>query len=272
MKKRKINPFDELVEKLALEFSKIKDFDLMQESEEGKRAFKFIIESWSQMETFEALFLNYYIPAANKSISDTRNQLLKSKYRGIIGLNKEGLYSNLYETVRLGYVGLFHKYESFLNSVIECANYILQDLNAENNLLPVDEYSRKRFDVNLYKSHHLFPVVSKINYIGNCVKHYDGMPVKSPIHPELRHLSQAKRIEIRPKEFGSDIKRLKSHCRLFLSQVLAMGFKQFFEQDYKVIKPSLKPELQNSPEAEEKITQIVSNLNFVLSDFTQPQN
>ncbi|HLW32073.1 MAG TPA: hypothetical protein VKX40_07415 [Aequorivita sp.] len=78
MKKPKHNPIDLLVERLSENFAKVKDFDKLQESEEGKRLFDLIIKSTSEMENFQALFLNYYIPSANKSIVDSWNQVSNS--------------------------------------------------------------------------------------------------------------------------------------------------------------------------------------------------
>ena len=75
MKKRNINTIDVLIERLSESFAKIKDFNKLQESEEGRKLFDLIVKSSSELENFQALFLNYYIPAANKSIVDSWNQV-----------------------------------------------------------------------------------------------------------------------------------------------------------------------------------------------------
>ena len=58
-KKPKSNPIDILVERLSVNFSQVKDFDKLQESDEGKRLFDLIIKSTSEMENFQTLFLDY---------------------------------------------------------------------------------------------------------------------------------------------------------------------------------------------------------------------
>ncbi len=265
----KYNPIDILVERFSENFAKIKDFDKLQESEEGKRLFDLIIKSTSEMENFQTLFLNYYIPSANKSIVDSWNQISKSKYKHLLNISKDELKENLYETIRLGYVGLFHKYESYLKSLVDATNFLLKELNEENNLLSIEEYCKKEFKINIFKSHHKFAIIKRINYISNCVKHWDGFPIKEPIHPEFLNSNPDEKIRIEKEIFKIDIDRLKSHCQLLMSQIITIGFKQYFELDYETIKKSLKPELKESVETKQKLEEIIKNFDFVLSDFKE---
>lgn len=268
MKKQnpKYNPIDSLVEKLSENFAKVKGFDKLQESEEGKRLFDFIIKSTSEMESLETLFLHYYIPSANKSISDSWNQVSKSKYKHLLNISKEDLKENLYETIRLGYIGLFHKYESYLKSLVDATNFLLKGLNEENNLLSIEEYCKKEFKINIFKSHHKFTITSRINYISNCIKHWDGYPIKEPIHPDFLKSNPEKKIRIEKEIFKIDIDRLKSHCQLLMSQIMTIGFKQYLELDYENIKESLKPELKESDETKIKLEEIIKRFDFLLSD------
>lgn len=266
MKKPKYNSIDLLVERLSENFAKVKDFDKLQESEEGKRLFDLIIKSTSEMENFQALFLNYYIPSANKSIVDSWNQVSKSKYKHLLNISKDELKENLYETIRLGYVGLFHKYESYLKSLVDATNFLLKELNNENNLLSIEEYCKKEFKINIFKSHDHFDITKRINYISNAVKHNDGFH-REEIHPDFLNPDINKRIVVDKETFKSDIDRLKSHCQLLMSQIITIGFKQYFELDYETIKKSLKPELKESLETKQKLEEIIKNFDFVLSDF-----
>jgi hypothetical protein len=52
-----------------------------------------------------------------------------------------------------------------------------------------------------------------------------------------------------------------------MSQIITIGFKQYFELDYETIKKSLKPELKESVETKRKLEEIIKNFDFVLSDF-----
>jgi hypothetical protein len=263
----KYNPIDLLVERLLENFAKVKDFDKLQESEEGKRLFDLIIKSTSEMENFQSLFLDYYIPSSNKSIVDSWNLVSKSKYKHLLNISKDELKENLYETIRLGYLGLFHKYESYLKSLVDAINFLLKGLNEENNLLSIEEYCKKEFEINIYKSHDKFSITRRINYIANCVKHWDGFPTKNPIHPDFLNSNPDEKIKIEKEIFKIDIDRLKSHCQLLMSQIMIIGFKQYLELDYETIKKSLNPELRESVETKQKLEEVIKNFDFILSDF-----
>lgn len=107
MKNPKYNPIDSLIEKLSENFAKVKGFDKLQESEEGKRLFDFIIKSISEMESLETLFLNYYIPSANKSITDSWNQVSKSKYKHLLNISKEDLKKTFTKLLDLDMLDFF---------------------------------------------------------------------------------------------------------------------------------------------------------------------
>ena len=269
MKKPTKNTIDVLIEKLTIGFANTKDFGLLQETEEGQKMFDFIVKSISDMETFQSLFLNYYIPASNKSITDNWTQITKSKYKHLLNISKDDLKDNLFETIRLGYVGLFHKYESYLTALVTATDFLMKEVKEENNLLSIKGYCQKEFSVNIFKSHKKFPIISRINYISNCIKHYDGFPIKEPIHNDFEFSNKNEKIKIDQEIFKSDIDRLKIHCELLLSQLITMGFKQYFDLDYEIIKKSLKPELKDKLDTEDKIIDLRKKFEYVLSDFRE---
>lgn len=267
MKKAQLNPIDLLIDNLVVNFSKIKDFHKLQESEEGQRLFDLIVKSTSEMESFQALFLNYYIPAANKSIADSWTQISKSKYKKALNISKRDLKENLYETIRLGYVGLFHKYESYLKDLVAAINFLFTELRDENNLLTLEQYCKKEYNIDIYKSHYQFDITRRVNYIANCVKHKDGLPIKEPVHPDFKYSDKSKKIEIEKEIFKIDIERMKIHCQSLQSQLFSMGFKQFLELEFETILKSVKPELKESLETKDKIILAKKNFELVLSDF-----
>ena len=267
MHKKRFNSIDLIIENLSKGFSTIKDFNKVQETEEGRKLFNLIIKTTSDLENLESLFLNYYVPASNKSISDTWNEISRSKYKNLLNLSKADLKDNYYETIRLGYVGLFHKYESYRRSLIETANFLFKDLQEENGLENIENYCKSEFGINIYRCHNLFPITEKVNYISNCVKHKDGYPIKEPIHKDFIAYPENKKIEIEKEIFKIDIQRMKIHCESFLTQIMTIGLRQFMELDYDIIKKSLKPELLESPDVKMEIIKIRMNFNLVLSDF-----
>lgn len=259
MNKNKGNRIDSMIDQLIENFSKIKNFNLLIESEEGKKVFEFIVKSTSEIESFQTLFLNYYIPASNKAIADGWKDIKKSKYKDVLGIKQEDLKENLYETIRLGYVGLFHKYESYLKSLVEAVNYLIGELFEDDQFIPIEKYCQKEFGTHLLKSHNLFYSTKRISYINNCVKHYDGYPIKEPIHEDFTHLAKDKKIQITPDSFKSDIKLLKGHCELILSQTLFLGIKQLFTQDM------FSKDM--SDEDFDKLNELQNNMDLILADF-----
>lgn len=260
MKKKKINQFDLLIEDMANKFSQIKGFEKLQETEKGKQLFSLIIKSTTEIHDLEMLFLNYYIPASSKAMADGWKMIVDSKYRKLLNLGKEDLKENTYETIRLGYVGMFHKYEAQLKYSVDIANYILEDCMDEFSLLTIEKYCKKEFEVDIFKSHHLFPVVSRINYICNCIKHYNGYPIKIPVHPDFINADKEKKLKIEKEEFKTDIQRLKKQSELIFSQIILMAVKQLVDKQFQ------DPEFI-TPELEEKYKIIQRNNRFVLSDF-----
>ncbi|WP_108425759.1 hypothetical protein [Flagellimonas amoyensis] len=264
---QKYNPIDFLVDKLVDTFAKVKDFDKLQESEEGKKLFDLIIKSITEMENFQILFLNYYIPSANKSIADSWNQLKTSKYKHFLNISKEDLKENLYETIRLGYVGLFHKYESYLKALVDATDFLFRDLREENGFLTIQDYCKKEFGINkITNSHHHFNITKRVNYISNAIKHNDGFH-REEIHPDFINPDIKKRIEVNKETFKIDIERMKIHCQNLQAQMATIYLKQFLDLDYEIIKESIKPELKESIKTKEKLMAEKKNMESILSDF-----
>jgi hypothetical protein len=96
--------------------------------------------------------------------------------------------------------------------------------------LSIEDYCTKAFQLNIYKSHDRFDITKKINWISNCVKHYDGFPVKEPVYPDFKCSDQSKRLTIETEIFKLDMERLKTHCNGLLSQLFSIEFKQLMDQ------------------------------------------
>lgn len=270
MKKRKVNLFDIIIESLADSFSKVKGFSTFQDSEEGKRSFDFIVKSISDLEDFQSLFLNYFIPATNKAIHNSWSQMNNSKYKNLLNITRDDLKENLYETIRMGYVILFHKYESYLKSLVNHVDMVMKEVYDEYGLLPLNDYCKKEFQIDIFKSHNLFPSVNRINYVSNCVKHYDGYPHKKPIHPYFTFSNKNEKIKLDKENLKHDINMLKLHCQNLLSQLTMMGFKQFLDMDYEEIKDNFIQKI-NDQNLKLKYQEIMNNFDTVLYEFKNKQ-
>jgi hypothetical protein len=247
---KKQNSIDLLIENLARQFNQINGFNLMQESEIGNKMFDFVIKHSSGISAFKNLFIQYYLPAATKSSHDLQKELKNSKYKNQIKVDTTVFRDNYYETIRLGYVGAYHKYESYLNELVVLMNVFFKDIDVENKLLNIEQYSKNAFDIDIKKSINNFLDTNKINWISNCVKHYDGFPIKEPIPIRLKHFDKTKKIEIESSEFRIDLDRMLGQTQLVMNGLFMIGFHQFFSQDFEEIKDQLKPENQNIAKVE----------------------
>ncbi|UWX67349.1 hypothetical protein NZD85_01765 [Empedobacter stercoris] len=173
----KKNSIDTIIDRLKFNLSKVEGFNKLFENQLGEDFYHYIIKVQFELKSFESLFLQYYIPASRKSIVDFKRELKFSKYKNEFNLSNEELKENYYETIRLGYVGISHKFESYIKNLIKLTDEFSKLTDFDNNLLPIVNFTKKHFNRDLNKISDLNSTSKKINWICNCVKHYDGLPV-----------------------------------------------------------------------------------------------
>lgn len=210
------NRYDIFIEKLSKEFAQIKNFHLTQEEGDGKVILNFIVKRLAEINSFKALFTHYYLPAASKSVVDELNEIQKSKYRHLIVITKEELKENYYETIRLAYIGMFHKYENYIDDLIVHSELLISDLNETGQSLP--KYVEQNFNYKI-KDWKNSPTISRLNWISICNKHYDGYPRKEPTPLVYQHLSKSERMKFTKEDFISDIDSLITHYTILLQTV-----------------------------------------------------
>lgn len=258
---KKQNSIDLIVENLIKEFSKIKNFELTQDDPMGKKFFTFVVRIVSEFNSYQNLFIQYYLPASRKSILETKREIKHSKYRKYFQISEEEFLENYYETIRLGYVGAYHKYEGYIKKLLPLMDEFFQDLDFEGQFVPLKDYLKNEFDIDINRTSNNFYTTRKINWISNSVKHYDGFPIKQPIPDSLNYFDETKKIQIESKEFKSDMENLIAHNNLMLSTFFLIGFHQFFGFEFASIKDQLKPENQE----EEKVLKMHRDLRFVIN-------
>ncbi|MBD2716792.1 hypothetical protein KBK19_17235 [Microvirga sp. STR05] len=178
-KKKPVNAIDNLIDAVAGTILQGKNSDLFLREPENLRLLDFFIRHIADLQNFIGLFKTHYLPAANKSTVDARKQVASSKYKSFFDLTDEDLKENVYETVRLGYVGLYHKLEIFVEGVGNQRSVI-----KETYLEDDEEY---KFE-NIFKFLHsefgllrtdlkkdINPKINRIRLICNKVKHDDGI-------------------------------------------------------------------------------------------------
>lgn len=223
------NRFDTFIEKLSLEFSQIKNFHLTQEEGNGKVVFDFILKRLAEIYSFKTLFTNYYITAAAKSVVDDLNEIQKSKYRHLLVITREELKENYYETIRLAYIGMFHKYENYVDDLIFHSELLITGFNETG--LPLTKYIEQTFNYRI-KDWKTSPTIEKLNWISICNKHYDGYPRKEPKCSNYQHLPDNERMKFTKDDFVRDIDLLIKHYTLKLQLVFIFALhKMTFEEN-----------------------------------------
>ena len=215
------NRYDIFIEKLSKEFSQIDKI--------GKSLFNFVIKRLTEINTFKGLFTHYYLPAAAKAVANDLRDWQTSKYKHLVEITKEELKENYYETIRLGYIGMFHKYENYVNDLILNAELLISEL--DDGEIPLTQFTEKVFNYKI-KDWKNSPTVGRLNWIAICCKHYDGYPVKQPKHLVYTHLPDTEKLKFTKDDFVRDIDLLISQYNLMLQFVLLLAmYKMAFGGD-----------------------------------------
>ena len=143
MRKPIINPFDTFVENLIREFSKIPNFQLVSTDSDENHALNMISFRVADLSAYKELVCHHFVPAANRVIADTKKLVHSSKCRSLVKIRDTGFEETMYDTIRLAYVSVYHKLESFVRDVLT----MTEDLFAE-----LFENERIRITVKEFKA------------------------------------------------------------------------------------------------------------------------
>lgn len=261
--KHKKNNIDLLIETLAVEFSKIPNFQFVNTDEDANDLFNFIIRRYSEINDFEVLYMNYYIPASSKSIVDGYNEIRNSKYRRLLNVSKDDLKENYYETIRLGYVALFHKIENFKKELIIQANRHFN--NFKENTTSIQQYIKERFSYNIEKDWKIENIyVEKVNWICNCVKHRDGFPQLDTKSIFAYKFPKTEKIKIEKSEFKEDINSVREYYLQETKEIFLFGIykmlQEMFEEEKEFLESNNDKHLQfieNREKLEDNIEKLI---------------
>jgi hypothetical protein len=218
-KKQKMSSFDLLVDKLISDFSKIPNFSLVLTDPAAKEVFNMTMFRISELVSYKELTCQHFIPATNRAIFESRRDFLSSKYNTIVDINCIDFSETLYDIIRLAYVGLFHKVENFVNEIIKMVDIISNDSGHVSE--SIYQWAKREFNFD-FKDWHCFPVIFKINWICNCVKHKDGFPLKTPIPEEFEDIDLTERIKVFPDEFKEDCNLVIKYYQAYLQLIFSL--------------------------------------------------
>ena len=252
-RKKNKNEFDALIDNLLQEFSKIPNFDLALLDKSGKSIFDIVGFRMFELHAYRDLVCNSFIPATNKSISDAKSEWFNSKYKTKINISNDDFSETLYETIRLGYVGLFHKLENFVNDVIQIPQLILSDLIEPSS---VATWAKEKFKFDI-KDWQQFYITHKIIWICNCVKHKDGFPLKDPKPFEFEFCNLDERIKISSADFKKDCDRLIKFYPFYISAIMIFA-------QHKMLTERHNKNLNNTSETQ---NDVINKMEVIIKDF-----
>lgn len=262
MKKKKIpNKFDTLVERLIEEFIKIPNFDLTSTDEVANKAFNIITFRIAEVSSYKELVCQHFIPATNKAIFEGQKDFHNSKYKFLLKTKELDFKETLYDTVRLAYVGLFHKLENYINDVIKIPDLIFGELYETQGTVAKWAKEKLKFDIKDWQQ---FYITHKINWICNCVKHKDGLPIKEPKPSRFQYEDETQRIRIAPEEFKQDCELLIKFYPVYLQAMFL-----FAQHKLATEKPLLKEDYEFSPDLYEQQVENLNKLEIAVQGFVE---
>ena len=233
MNKKAKNQFDTFVESLSEKFSKITNFELLSESDETKRISNYLVQTIIELNSIKSLFIGLYIPQTNKFIYESKQEFKKSKYSKFIKIEDDLWKSETNELVRIGYVTLFHKYESFASKIFPLIddNYI----KFQDSSISLKQYALKEFDLKIDEEWFLNSFLKKLNWICNCQKHNDGFPQTTKSFYKDNSLNkylypEFEKIKVPPDNLKNDIEFMVEFVQVLFQNVMSIALFRMAEE------------------------------------------
>ena len=206
MKGKALTPLDQSILALANEFSKIPDYEKKMQDDDLRKVHTFISVGIMGIHDASNMVTTSFIPAANKMVVNTKAQIQRSIFKEVFAGIDYDPNTIQQETIRLGYVFVFHKFEVFVNNLMEAMDNAMGDVS-----VPLKKYAKSTFDFNPNEWFRNSEV-HIVNFISNCTKHQDGLCRLSnstySIPKEFEYHSPDEKIIRTTQQFKADIKGL----------------------------------------------------------------
>lgn len=203
VKKKRKNIYDALVEGISTNLKKVDNFHLVYEQEGSKKLFEFYILRHCDLNLFKQLVITKYLPITHHVIAEETKAIRNSKYKHLLKISDDDLKESVYELIRLAYVGLFHKYENYIDNLLDCIiNFHNDSFSSRKEL---EDFFHNTFGFKL-KDWKNSRSLNRINWICNCIKHYDGYPLKEQGFPEeFINYPKDQKIKLTSQNFKDDV-------------------------------------------------------------------
>lgn len=261
--KRKTNDLDRLIDSLSATMSGVKNFDKLIQDPKGKKLMMFFLTQQLGLVGFRSMFKKYHLPGAKTSIREATMDIITSKYsRELISMVRmQDLQENIQETLRLGYVGLFHKHESMMKGLMVEADEYFQE-HYFDKTKSLNDYSLTEFNFKLVPNWKHSKTLNKVNWICNCIKHHDGYPTKKSPPNEFLGANKNKKISLNEIIFFADIDSIVAYSGLIFSLVITVGSFRIFADSILSSggSHSQTPKFSEAKQAVSKMINIISEI------------
>jgi hypothetical protein len=226
MHKKSTNSFEKMVEGFIAEFSKVENIGLLSSDEMANKIFKKITYRIADLNAYKNLVVSQFIPAINKAVAAIRNDVKKSKYKGLPPVKEIDFDETVQDTLRFAYVSVFHKLENYLTDVLEIADSLFNYSGGSQEPMAIWVKKKLGFDIKHVRQ---FRLIRKINFISNCVKHKDGYPLLPSPPAEYEHADRRVRIKLTAAEFKQDCEQLNEFYIMYLRTAFLLSQYQYAE-------------------------------------------
>lgn len=216
-----------------------------------------MLAHFAGIQDFKILFKQYYVAQASRADVQIKKAVRKSRYKKYISKEFNEVGTSKDEIIRLGIIGLYHKYEAYRSELIIKMNEYLEKDNCHIDIAEYAELNyRFRFRDN-WKNQTLF----ELSWLCNRIKHDNARPVDRA-HPNRRIpekfklLPPDRKIIITSKEFYNYIDQLYSFCTKLFELIVQIGLRIQIE--------CLDPEndlIVKKREVEDKVREIILEIN-----------
>jgi hypothetical protein len=208
------NPIDTRIEGFILSVSANDDFKNVLTNKDLATVLAFMVRKLYDLANFQHLYCEIILPQQQRDIKRMNHYSKRSFYLKL--LNKPTNFDDsIFEVTRIGYVHLYHKYESFIREICPFLDeYLTKHFKEQISILQF--LKNELFGYDLFDLKYQPPKLQKINWVANCVKHYDGFPVKNNPPAQFANADKSQQIKIEKDEFENDILFLLDHfCKIF---------------------------------------------------------
>lgn len=259
MKQNRVSPFDQAIVNLITEFSKIPDYENIIRDDDLKRLHTFVAVGIMGIHDAANMVIGSFIPAANKVVVNTRTQIQHSLFKEVFsGLAYDPSVIQ-HETIRLGYVFVFHKFEVFVTQLMEVMDGLMIEVD-----IPLKKYTKSKFDFNPTEWFRN-SAVHLVNFISNCTKHQDGLcKLNNPAYSvplEFDQHSKDEKIIRSTQQFKADIKELTHALDLLIRAITVVFLNRAVEASVTMLleditDPLQKAQLESAKVIQESLTKI----------------